>query len=310
MTEDDVRVTIAGLPSLAEAQRVVDRVAPGGRARAVRPLPGSYSNWTHRVDVAGDSAGRARLVVRRYAPCSVGPAAKARLEYRALAWLAGRGVPAPEPLLLDEDGALLGSPGIVTTFVPGRAILAPRDPRGWGRAMGEMLTRIHALPLDDAARGFLLDADAEATWFLRGGAPPPWMAADPDGPAIWDAVCEGLPRRVPVAPALVHIDFWRGNVLWDGGRISAVVDWEEAACGDPAYDVAYCLLDLTIMGQVTAAETFLAAYEAAYGGPVANLALWRLAAAARPLTDPPGWLTNAAKARRFRQFMREARTTP
>lgn len=43
-----------------------------------------------------------------------------------------------------------------------------------------------------------------------------------------------------VALALVHLDDWRGNVLWDRGQTTAVVDWEEAACGDPVVDVAYC----------------------------------------------------------------------
>lgn len=42
------------------------------------------------------------------------------------------------------------------------------------------------------------------------------------------------------APTLRHGDLWYGNVLIDerAGRVSGVLDWEEAAIGDPAQDFA------------------------------------------------------------------------
>ena len=47
-----------------------------------------------------------------------------------------------------------------------------------------------------------------------------------------------LIRRCPEERALVHGDFGSNNVLVDGTRISAVLDWENAMVGDPFYDVA------------------------------------------------------------------------
>lgn len=41
---------------------------------------------------------------------------------------------------------------------------------------------------------------------------------------------------------LVHNDFSISNVLVAAGRICAVVDWTEAAIGDPAGDVAFCFV--------------------------------------------------------------------
>lgn len=39
-------------------------------------------------------------------------------------------------------------------------------------------------------------------------------------------------------PALVHGDFGLHNVLWTQDRISGVIDFDHAAVGDPAMDVA------------------------------------------------------------------------
>jgi len=44
----------------------------------------------------------------------------------------------------------------------------------------------------------------------------------------------------------VHGAYRTGNLLIDDDRISAVLDWELQAIGDPMYDVAYVLSDLTI----------------------------------------------------------------
>jgi hygromycin-B 4-O-kinase len=49
---------------------------------------------------------------------------------------------------------------------------------------------------------------------------------------------ERLIDRCPEERALIHGDFGSNNVLADGGRITAVLDWDQAMVGDPLYDVA------------------------------------------------------------------------
>jgi aminoglycoside phosphotransferase (APT) family kinase protein len=279
-------------------------IAPTSTLSAVRPLFGSYSNSTHLVEALAVDGSQACLVVRRYVHGD--RAKKARLEYETLAFLQDHGVPAPAPLYLDEDGAVLGRPGIVTSYVSGKQLMSPSDhpagPLTWARSLATMLARIHSIPCASAKR-FLLDANAEATWFLRFGSVPDDMDAHPDGAMVWHAVHDLLPHIQQVEPALVHLDYWRGNVLWDRGQITAVVDWEEAACGDPGYDVAYCRMEMVIMGMTEASEEFLSAYEAKMGRQVVNLGFWELAAAARPMTDIAGWITEPSKGKRFRQFI-------
>jgi aminoglycoside phosphotransferase (APT) family kinase protein len=226
------------LPSRATMWALLEVIAPGSSLSAIRPLAGSYSNFTHLVEALTAGGSQTHLVVRRYVHGD--RAAKSRLEFRTLAFLQDHNVPAPAPLYLDEDGAVLGVPGIVTSYVPGQQLMRPVDhpsgPLDWARSLATMLAKIHSIPCD-SAKQFLLDASSEATWFLRSGIVPDYMNAHPDGAMVWQTVHDLLPDIQQVEPALVHLDYWRGNVLWDQGRITAVVDWEEAAYGDPGIDL-------------------------------------------------------------------------
>ena len=237
------------LPSQETIGALLEIVAPGSTRPTVRPLAGSYSNLTHLVQALGTDRSPVRMVVRRYVHGD--RAQKARLEFRTLAFLQAHAIPAPAPLYLDEDGAVLGRPGIVTGFVSGEQLMLPSEhpssPLEWARLLATMLAQIHSIPCHDA-RDFLLDANAEATWFLRSGVIPGYMRAHPDGQVVWQTVHDLLPTIQRVEPALVHLDYWRGNLLWKQGQIAAVVDWEEAAYGDPAVDVAYCRMEMVIMG--------------------------------------------------------------
>jgi aminoglycoside phosphotransferase (APT) family kinase protein len=68
-----------------------------------------------------------------------------------------------------------------------------------------------------------------------------------------------------------------------------VIDWEEAAYGDPAVDLAYARMNMILMGLPEAAEEFLRIYELETGRPVKNLGFWELAASVRPMIDPVDW---------------------
>ena len=298
-------------PSIETIAALLDVIAPGAAPLVVDSLPGSYSNSTHFVDVRYPNDYVFRIVVRRYAVFGdYDRGEKARREFKTCKLLKAHGIPVPQALYLDDEGKLLGVPGIVTRYVPGELVMPPAsppaDPLSWARALATVLTRIHSIFCDSIAQSFLLDANAEATWFARSKAAPDYMKAHPDGALVWKTVRGRLPDLKPVSPALVHVDYWPGNVLWNEGRITAVLDWEEAAYGDPGIDVAYCRMDMVLNGLDQAADEFLAVYEAEMG-PVANLGFWELAAAARPMFDPVGWIEESPEKERFRQFIADAK---
>jgi aminoglycoside phosphotransferase (APT) family kinase protein len=294
-------------PTKQTIHALLQEIAPGSTLRTVEPLPGSYSNFTHLVDARRADGSDLRLVVRRYQVFgSYDRGEKARREFKTFELLRQHGIPAPEPLYLDEHGAILGIPGIVTRYVAGAQIESPADPVGWARALAAMLVRIHAVPCDATTQDYLLDANSEATWFLRSGAVPDYMATHPDGAAVWQMAHDLCPNLQQVQPTLVHIDYWPGNVLWDQGQITTVVDWEEAAYGDPAIDVAYCRMEMHLSGMGHVTDAFLEAYEREAGRPVANLGFWELAAAARPMFSPEGRISESPAREEFGRFITNA----
>jgi aminoglycoside phosphotransferase (APT) family kinase protein len=278
--------SLATAPSREVVHALLDVLAPGSRVQAISPLPGSFSNSTHLVEGLGPQDATVRFVIRRYSAFgSYDLAEKARREYSTLALLQAYGIPAPLPFYLDEQGAILGTPGIVVSFVAGKQIVTSADPVRWARTLATMLSQIHAVPCQHPAE-CLLDANSEALWFADSDAPSETLLAHEDGPLIWRLVRELRQQLHPVAARLVHSDYWPGNVLWQGEQISAVLDWEEAACGDPGYDVAYGWMHLHLLGLEAAAREFLDVYEGATGHGVENLGFWELAAAVRPMPDP------------------------
>ena len=83
---------------------------------------------------------------------------------------------------------------------------------------------------------------------------------------------------------LVHGDFRLGNVVWESGRMSGILDWETARLGNPLFDVGWMCMGAgtgsdSIMGLVTRDE-FLRLYCAASGRRVdqRQLLLWQVAA--------------------------------
>lgn len=278
--------TLETAPSQEAVHALLDIIAPGSSIQAITPLPGSFSNSTHLVEALSTDHTRFRFVIRRYAQFgSYDRSEKARREYSTLALLHAHGVPAPFPLYLDDTGAMLGTPGIVVSFVSGKQVVTPADPLRWARALATMLARIHAVPCQPPAE-CLLDGNSEAIWFALSDVAPDTLMAHEDGPLIWRAVRALHQQLHPVAAMLMHVDYWPGNILWQGEHISAVLDWEEASRGDPGYDVAYGYMNIYLLGLDAAAREFLEVYEVAAGHGVENLGFWELAVAARPMPDP------------------------
>ena len=273
-------------PSPDVVRAVLDIIAPGNHVQSITPLPGSFSNSTYLVETLDSHQAPFLFVIRRYAQFgSYDRGEKARREYSTLTLMRTYGIPAPLPLYLDERGTILGIPGIIVSFVSGKQVVNPSDPMHWAGTLATTLARIHALPWNPLA-DCLLDGNTEAIWFAHSDVMEEPLLSHEDGPLIWRLIRKLSPQLRPAAASLVHVDYWPGNILWQGDQISAVLDWEEASCGDPGYDVAYAELHLHLLGLETAAREFLEVYERSTGHRVENLGYWELAAAARAMPEP------------------------
>lgn len=183
-----------------------------------------------------------------------------RREAVGLEALRGTGLPAPALIAADPAGSASGRPTTVTTFLPGRVELAPPDLRAWVRSLAEMLARIHAVPPPELAA-----CELWASSDLR------WLEGDREDPVALDVAADGgLAREArelaarPADPAravLSHGDYQHFNVLWQGGSISAVVDWPTVGRADRGLDVGHCRLNLAVLFSSDAAMWFLEDYE-------------------------------------------------
>lgn len=96
-------------------------------------------------------------------------------------------------------------------------------------------------------------------------------------------------RRHRSSPVLLHGDFWPGNILWNGGTIAAILDWEDAALGPAASDVACCRAEITVLFGLSAACSFTDYYRAASPNALNGLPLWDFYVSSAALASLHEW---------------------
>jgi aminoglycoside phosphotransferase (APT) family kinase protein len=259
--------------------------AHGRSSRVVelRRLSGGASRETWSFDVEGDG-GPSGLILQRLRPGTVG-AGPGMAGEAALLRAAGRlGVPVPT-VVADDDGTVLGAPGMVTVRLAGETIARKllRDEE-WARARqrvvgqaGAALAAIHRIPPDQAPT--LPDGDQldQMAAMLRGFRDP--------FPAF-ELALRWLAAHRPASPerTVVHGDFRLGNLLVDHDGLAGVLDWELAHVGDPVEDLGWFCVRAWRFGSALPAggmgsrEELVEAYRAAGGGDVDPEALrwWEL----------------------------------
>jgi aminoglycoside phosphotransferase (APT) family kinase protein len=272
----------SGVQEEDELRGVVTRAFPGCQLRRHERLNGGISARATRLElVMGDGTQR-QVVVRR--PQRDTPANAREIverEHALLTRCAELGVPAPRPWFLDGAAA-----AIVLEFVDGAPDFAPARPRDMLEQLATQLARIHAAPLDDALQ-FVERYARRATERVAHTPQQPDVALNETRVRSLVQKLWPWPQRNP--DALLHGDYWPGNVLWKDGRVVAVLDWEEAAIGDPLADVALSRLDLAWAFGDEAAETFTACYREQTRIDWRNLARWDLSIALRPMGRLSRW---------------------
>lgn len=263
-------------PPMAALEWAARAVARGARVVRVRRLIGGISSVVHNLTVVDTYGVRHELVLRRRVGQDVGFASPRIVqEVRILQALSKTPILAPVAVAWDASGADSGgTPAMLMTRLPGHIHLAPSSPDLWLRELAHCLATIHSESLD---------LPAFAPWFLEKPLTvPPWTTR----PALWsDAITLVQGPRPPFAPHLVHSDFQHFNVLWQGERITGVVDWAGAVGNGPAeVDVAHCCLNLAVLFDTSWAERFRSAYAAEVGHFPAPW--WEVATLTRYL---PGW---------------------
>ncbi|GLY66353.1 hypothetical protein Atai01_29720 [Amycolatopsis taiwanensis] len=257
--------------ALAWAARAV---GPHATVELVRPLAGGTHAKTYLLLTASPSCD---AVLR----CFPAGDTAAGNEAAVLTTLDGLSGWAPRLIAVDPSGEHAGHPATLITRMPGRPDITPADPGRAATKLAQTLARVHATPLDRL--GSFRDGVQAA---IRAATPA--RSTAPTAPAL-------LPyeHRLAQQPSvLTHYDYWTGNVLWQGTTITSVIDWAGAALAPRGFDVSWCRLDLVLLHDHDAAETFLSAYEHAAGQPVPDVHLWDLFALTNSHHVVETWLPN------------------
>jgi aminoglycoside phosphotransferase (APT) family kinase protein len=114
---------------------------------------------------------------------------------------------------------------------------------------------------------------------------------DISGPAA-SHVAAGRELLASAPAVLTHYDFWSGNVVWEEGVLTGVVDWSGGALGPAGFDVGWCRLDLYLLYGERIADMFLDSYQAASESALPDRPLWDLWAVARSDQIVETWVPN------------------
>jgi aminoglycoside phosphotransferase (APT) family kinase protein len=268
-------------------------------------LTGGVSADVHALELEGPDGHRRTVVVRQYDAAEPKPRHHGQgvaMEYGLLEALHRTGLPVPEPLLLDTTELLLPGPFLVIEFVDGSTDVPADALNACLDVMAATLARLHRMPTEGLPELPLrTDPLPELFDYLPGGAE--WRALREHLAGWTDSAYRG-------PPALLHGDFWPGNLLWRDGRLTAILDWEDAALGDPASDVASCRLELLWKYGSAAVARFTRSYARECPVDGRRLALWEVYVASAAARFMGAWAldpTREAEMRRKAEaFVREA----
>jgi aminoglycoside phosphotransferase (APT) family kinase protein len=243
---------------------------PGARLRSSKPLRGGVSAEVHLLTIEHTEGAETRAVLRIHGPTHNGHCAA--LEFALLKRLTDLGLPAPTPLAIDESHRIIAHPFLLLEYLGGEARILDHAIEACIATAADMLATIHSLP--------------------TASLPPLPLRIDPLTELLaflpisnqWDRLRAHLEQRRDSGfagdPVLLHGDFWPGNWVWQGRRLSGVLDWEDAALGDPLSDVACACLELRYLYGIEGADLFAEAYSQHHALDPERFALWQLYVAA------------------------------
>ncbi len=272
----------------AAIEQVVAELEPGGRVAGVRRLTGGVSANVFAADINTSDGAIRRIVCRQHPGVdfkdhSAHVTAK---EYHLLSALHEVGLAVPQPLLYIEPPST--APYLVMEWIDGSTEPPSDDMAGAMDEMARFLVELHSL---DPSGLPLPELDAIEDPFA---AIVPYLPQTDTGRAVATWLAADSSELRPNRPAVLHGDYWPGNVMWLEGRLQAVIDWEDAAFGDPLADLAAARLELRCQYGTDDMSRFTTRYLDLFREHVGTLSLdtltiWELYASAAALATMGAW---------------------
>jgi aminoglycoside phosphotransferase (APT) family kinase protein len=268
---------------------IANQIAPGAAVVALDRLEGGVSATITLLELQPSNGEPRKVVVRQYGPSDL--ADNPRIpddEFALLDLLRSRGMPVPQTLLSTIG---FGEPAItclVVEFIEGSTILEPPLPNRFAEQIAMTLSAFHCLHGTLPELRFLPDAVVLALMTMEVSSESAFLTLHEC--RYWKLLANRRFPRAEQRRTLVHGDFWPGNLLCKDGALAAVIDWEDAATGDPVQDVSNCRLELHLAFTADTAQHFNDCYQRLNPAiDFTSICFWDLYAAANTLGRISTW---------------------
>eukprot|EP01006_Ploeotia_vitrea_P011673 TRINITY_DN3103_c0_g2_i1.p1 TRINITY_DN3103_c0_g2~~TRINITY_DN3103_c0_g2_i1.p1 ORF type:complete len:324 (+),score=48.52 TRINITY_DN3103_c0_g2_i1:28-999(+) len=160
-------------------------------------------------------------------------------EYHLLQVLEASPIAAPKAIHVDSSCSHSSTPFLIVSYIAGDPDFSLSGAVDRAAQMAKQLAAIHTCNLR-----------MDSLSFLKVRETPQLNGHPPDlHKTVIDALEANWPPLDRNPNVLLHGDFWPGNVVWQDGKLSGVIDWEDVALGDPMQDFAIARMDQAfIMG--------------------------------------------------------------
>lgn len=185
-------------------------------------------------------------------------------EATGLRLLVNYDVPAPQ-LIAFDNGDACKIPLVLSTYIPGKIVFQPDDLDTWLQQLALGMANLHRVDVPDFKWEFESWFDVEKAKIV-----PQWI----EKPELWQKAVSIRQKPLPQHDSLclIHRDYHPGNVLFQNGKMSGIVDWINVCRGVAFVDLAICRIDVMCLQGVEAANQLMAYYEDTTG--TLHQALW------------------------------------
>jgi aminoglycoside phosphotransferase (APT) family kinase protein len=247
---------------------------------------GHRNSGTFRLRVEGASVGTTDMILKVSVPRWI-TGAMVNTNARALQLAEAHGLPAPRLIAADVDGSASGTVATLETLLIGSSDLPPTASPTRLREAGAAIARVHAfshqVEPDLPQRPRPCAVDDRAAERRRG--------LMPTTPLLQKADQQVRSHGTPAAESVfLHGDVWAGNMLWDGDRCVALIDWKTAGVGDPGVDLGSLRMQMAIGYGQEAPAHVLEGWQEQAGRTATAVPYWDAVAALNTPTVMQGWL--------------------
>jgi len=296
-------------PDTTQFKRLVQKLDPHARLLRTWPLKGGVSAQVTALEIEQPIGQTRKLIVRQHGPTDLNHNPNiAADEFKLLQILSSHGLPLPTPYYLDQSREIFPSPCLVLQYIEGETQFAPTNLPDFLLQMATHLRAIHKIDPSIEDLSFL--PQQEEIYTRRLAQPPTTLDESLYESRVRDTLQSAWPLPHPNKPVLLHGDFWPGNILWQGGQLAAIIDWEDAALGDPLADLANTRLEILWAFGIDSMHTFTQLYKSRTSIDFTNLPYYDLCVALRPASQIAQWAPDPARAKAMleglKQFINQA----